>query len=224
VLALRTAKRRFLYLGLMAAAATIAVPFLPDSFKARMGTIENHQADESASTRVAVWGWTLKYVQDHPFGGGFDAYRGNKIAYMTKTADQAGNTTAVESKAVVDQGRAYHSSYFEMLGEQGYPGLFLWLLLHGLGIWQMELLRRRWTNRTGVNEQWQAPLANALQLAQIVYMAGSLFVGIAYQPFILMLIGIQCALWSYLRRIDAAKAAPARPLRRPIRLKPLAAD
>jgi hypothetical protein len=81
--------------------------------------------------------------------------------------------------------------------------LIIWLLLQLTGVWQMERLRRRWKKRTGADEQWQAPLANALQLAQVTYLSGAAFVGIAYQPFIYMLIGVQCGLWSYLNRIDA---------------------
>jgi O-antigen ligase len=203
VLSLRTVKRRFLYIALAGAAGLMAIPFLPQSFTERMGTIENHQADESASTRIAVWKWTWEYVQDNPLGGGFDAYRGNSIRYHTRAAETDGNTTSVESTLIVDQGRAYHSSYFEMLGEQGWPGFILWAWLQALGIWQMERIRRRWNDRTGAGQQWQAPLANALQQAQLVYLCGSLFVGIAYQPFILMLIGLQCGLWSYLKRIDS---------------------
>jgi hypothetical protein len=94
-----------------------------------------------------------------------------------------------------------------MLGEQGWPGLILWLWLQALGLWQMEKIRRRYKKRTGPTEQWQGPLANALQQAQLVYLAGGLFVGIAYQPFVFMLIGLQCALWSYLKRVEA----PQRP-------------
>ena len=41
-----------------------------------------------------------------------------------------------------------------------------------------------------------------MQQAQLVYLCGSLFVGIAFQPFILMIIGLQCGLWSYLRRLE----------------------
>lgn len=219
VIMLRTAKRRFLYMGLMAAAGVMAIPFLPQSFLERMGTIENHQADESASTRIAVWKWTWDYAKDHPTGGGFDAYRGNKIRYLTKDAEASGNTVSVETAYVEDAARAYHSSYFEMLGEQGWPGLILWLWLQALGLWQMERLRRRWKDREGADQQWQAPLANALQQAQLVYLLGSLFVGIAYLPFALLLIGVQCGLWSYLRRIDAPQA-PA--IRTPRRMKPLA--
>jgi probable O-glycosylation ligase (exosortase A-associated) len=214
VLWLRTAKRRLLYIGLMGAAGLMAVPFLPKSFTDRMNTIENHQSDESAGTRLAVWGWTWNYAKDHPMGGGFEAYRGNKIRYQKKVTETTGDVAEVESAYVVDEGRAYHSSYFEMLGEQGWPGLIVWLLLQVSGVWQMERLRRRWKKRAaeagGGDEsaQWQAPLANALQLAQLTYLAGAAFVGIAYQPFILMLIGLQCGLWTYLKRIDAP--APVR--------------
>ena len=202
VLALRHAKRRFLYVGLMGVAALVTIPFLPASYTKRMSTIENHQSDQSASTRVAVWKWTLNYVGDHPLGGGFDAFRGNKIKVETVEAEGSDNNVSRDVNETYDAGRAYHSAYFEMLGEQGWPGLGLWLWLQALGLWQMEKIRRRYQQRTGPNEQWQGPLANALQQAQLVYLAGGLFVGIAYQPVIFMLIGLQCGLWSYLKRVD----------------------
>ncbi|MCB5425554.1 putative O-glycosylation ligase, exosortase A system-associated [Altererythrobacter sp. CC-YST694] len=208
VLMLRSVKRRFLYMALGGVALLMAVPFLPQSFTERMSTIEKHEGDESASTRVAVWMWTLDYVKDHPFGGGFDAYRSNSFTYKTRvTLDMGSGITQTETQDVTDKARAYHSSYFEMLGEQGWPGFILWIWLHALGLWQMELLRRRYIRRARLDprqeDAWKAPLATALQQAQIVYLVGSLFVGIAFQPFILMLIGLQCALWSYLNRVDS---------------------
>lgn len=207
VLALRTAKNRFVYAAAAGLAALVALPFLPQSFTQRMATIENHQADQSASTRLAVWAWTLGYVKEHPFGGGFEAYRSNRLVIETRDVETSGSSVSVAENTITDQGRAYHSSYFEMLGEQGWPGLALWLWLQVSGLWQMERLRRRWGRKAaaqgaGPDLQWQAPLANALQQAQLVYLLGSAFVGIAFQPFILMLIGLQCGLWSYLRRIE----------------------
>ncbi len=203
VLALRNVKRRVLYIGIMAVLALIAIPLLPASYTQRMSTIQNHEADESAATRVAVWGWTLDYVKDHPLGGGFEAYRGNHVHVQLKGQSADGNNVSVETRDAYDKARAYHSSYFEMLGEQGWPGLFLWLWLMLSGLWQMERIRHRWKKRTGEGETWQAPLADALQQSLIVYMAGSLFVGIAFQPFCYMLIGLQCGLWSYLKRIES---------------------
>ena len=210
VLSLRSVKRRFLYLGMAGLIAAAAVPFLPKSFTERMSTIENHQSDQSASTRVAVWMWTLDYVKDHPFGGGFDAYRSNKLLIPTVVAEGSGNNVTLKTTLHVDQSRAYHSAYFEMLGEQGYAGLLLWAWIQLLGTWQMERLSRRWKGRTSPHEAWVAPLATALQLSQLVYFLGALFVGIAYQPVMFMIIGLQCGLWSYCRRIDAPVPQPIR--------------
>ena len=216
LLMLRDVKRRFVYLGAAAALGLVALPFLPQSWSARMSTLETAEEDTSASTRIAVWQWTIDYANSHPMGGGFDAYRGNKFTYKLPTRTSDGNTTSVTLEDHTDQARAYHSAIFEMLGEQGWPGLFLWLWIHGLGLWQMERIRRRWRNRARADQQWQAPLAVALQIAQVIYLVGSVFQGIAYQPFILTLIGVQCALWSWCRRADSpVRWRPRRPLPSP---------
>lgn len=217
LLTLRTVRNRFLYLVMAGVALLVAIPFLPDSYTARMGTIQNHQADESASTRLAVWKWTLGYVGDHPLGGGFEAYRGNTLKYETKAVVTDGSSTVVQTQDVQDKARAYHSSYFEMLGEQGWPGLTLWLTLHGLGILQMERIRRRWIKSTDARQQWYASFANALQQAEIVYLVGALFVGIAFQPFMFLIVALQCGLWAQcrdeLRQAGARQPARRRPVR-----------
>ena len=212
---LRYVKRRMLFIAAGAVLGLVALPFLPQSYYDRMSTITSHEGDQSASTRVQVWKWTLDYVAEHPFGGGFDAYRANKFTYDMPVKEESGEqTVAIEYREVTDEARAYHSAIFEMLGEQGWPGLGLWLWLHALGLWQMERIRRRWRDRTGADEQWQAPLAGALQVAQIVYLVGSLFQGIAYQPFILMLIGLQIGLWNWCWQADRRAAPVAAPGRR----------
>ena len=210
---LRDVKRRFLYLGAGAVLALMALPFLPQSWYQRMGTLEATEEDTSASTRIAVWEWTIDYANSHPFGGGFDAYRGNKFTYKLPVRTESGNTTSVQYQDHTDQARAYHSAIFEMLGEQGWPGLILWLWLHALGLWQMERIRRGWRKRSAEGETWQAPLAGALQFAQVIYLVGALFQGIAYQPFVLMLLGVQMGLWSYCRRTDS-QARKSRRIRR----------
>ena len=223
VLSLRTAKRRFLYVSMMTLAMIVVIPFLPASYTQRMSTIESHEGDESASTRIAVWKWTLDYVGDHPMGGGFDAFLGNRITYDTKATDTSGGTTSVEVNQVVDAGRAYHSAYFEMLGEQGWPGLIIWLTLHISGLLQMELVRRRFRNRTAPGETWQAPLANALQQGHVVYLVGAAFIGIAYQPFIYMLIALEIALANLVKRTETERAGARRPAGKRV-MKPINAQ
>ncbi len=212
VLMLRSARHRVLYAGIGALALVLAVPFLPQSYLARMNTIQGHSEDESASTRVAVWMWTLDYVKMHPFGGGFDAYRSNSFTYkMPKITGSPGNEQ-VTYEMVTDKARAYHSSYFEMLGEQGWPGLILWISLQLLGVWQMERIRWRFKRTEEGTRSWQWGLATALQQAQLIYLLGAAFVGIAYLPYMFMLVGMQCGLWSYVKR--TAREAPKASFRR----------
>lgn len=203
LLTLRDVKRRLVYLGLIGFVGLLALPLLPQSFTGRMETIQSYQADQSASTRLAVWGWTLDYVADHPFGGGFDAYRQNTL--RVKMVSGAGSATQViDQQLTEDKGRAYHSSYFEMLGEQGYPGLLLFLIIHIAGLVRMEVLRRRYRAATET-DAWIAPLASALQHGQIIYLVGSLFVGIAFQPFVYMLLAVQIGFDAYLKRRERAR-------------------
>ena len=211
VLMLRDVKRRLPYLALLGVAAAVAVPFLPSAFTERMGTIKTYQADESASTRIAVWKWTIDYAKDHPFGGGFEAYRGNHIRYDTVAVTGSGAQQTVTTTQEVDAARAYHSAYFEMLGEQGYPGLALWLAINLAGLVRMEVLRRRYRDAPA-DQRWVAPLAGALQNAQLVYLLGAAFIAIAFQPFIYMLIGAQIGLDTYLARLRAGESS--RPMRR----------
>ncbi|MBU6268008.1 MAG: O-antigen ligase family protein [Sphingomonadales bacterium] len=202
ILMLRSVKNKAVYLLGLPVVLLLAVPLLPSAFTNRMDTIQNHDSDESASTRVAVWQWTLGYAADHPLGGGFDSYRGNKIKIATSRADknQEGNVTSVVVNETEDAARAFHSAYFEMLGEQGWPGLFMWLALQITGITQLEWVIRRLRREKDAGSQSDYDLAKALQQAHFVYLAGALFVGLAYQPFIYMLIGLQIGLVEQVRR------------------------
>lgn len=215
IMMLRTVQHRFMYLVAAAAVAVMAVPFLPSSYTDRMSTIRAPAADESASSRLAVWKWTLDYVREHPFGGGFDVYRANSFTYRMPVTEGEGNTAVTNYIEVTDEGRAFHSSYFEMLGEQGWPGLILWLLLNITGVIQMERIARRWKKRAveapdDASVGWQAPLATALQQAHLVYLLGCFFVGIAFQPVMYMIIGFQIALANLCRESESSAADPRR--------------
>jgi probable O-glycosylation ligase (exosortase A-associated) len=207
-LMLRNAQRRFLYLAGASLLTLASIPFLPASFTGRMSTIQGYESDSSANVRLAVWGWTWNYAKEHPLGGGFGAYRQNKIEVRTVQTQVSGGVATVTARTAMDEGRAYHSSYFEMLGEQGFPGLILFLLIHGAGLVRMEIIRRRYRKADG-EQAWIAPLATALQHFQIVYLVGSLFVGIAYQPFPWLMFAVGIGLDAHVtRRARAGTKAP----------------
>ena len=211
ILMLRNVQRRFLYLAGAGLLTLASIPFLPDSFTGRMSTIQGYESDSSANVRLAVWEWTWNYAQENPLGGGFGAYRQNKIQVRTVATQTSGGVQTITARTDMDQARAYHSSYFEMLGEQGFPGLILFLLIQGAGLVRMEMLRRRYRKAEG-EEAWIAPLATALQHFQIIYLVGSLFVGIAYQPFPWLVFAVGIGLDAYVaRRTRGAASKPFLP-------------
>ncbi|HEX8641561.1 MAG TPA: putative O-glycosylation ligase, exosortase A system-associated [Allosphingosinicella sp.] len=211
VLMLRDVKRRFLYLAGAGMLAMVAVPFLPATFTSRMTTIQGYQADQSASTRLAVWRWTWDYAQQNPFGGGFGAFRQNEIVVQTVDTTSTGGVQVVSARMQADRGRAYHSSYFEMLGEQGFPGLALFLLIHGIGLVRMEVIRRRYRRETG-ELAWVSPLATSLQHFHIILLVGSLFVAIAYQPFPWLVLATQIGLDNWVGRRERTARRAAAPV------------
>ncbi|SEH17960.1 probable O-glycosylation ligase, exosortase A-associated [Sphingopyxis sp. YR583] len=211
MLSLRAVKHRFLYIAGAGLLAVAAIPFLPQSYTERMETIRGYKSDQSASTRVAVWAWTWEYAKENPFGGGFNAYLQNHVRVEKEAGANEDSASVYEEKS-----RAYHSSYFEMLGEQGYPGTALWLILHLSGLAQMERIRRRYLKTRRGEEQWIAPLATALQHGHIVYLIGSLFVAIAFQPFIYMMLALEIGLTTYCRRREKETGW------RPLTMQPMA--
>ena len=196
------AKRKLLFGAVGAVVAIASIPLLPDSFTGRMSTIQTYDEDNSASTRVAVWNWTLDFVKDHPFGGGFYAYKLNRIEVQTRRRVGEGSNMREETVTVVDEARAFHSSYFEVLGEHGYPGLLIFMTMLVAALLQLRGLYRRF--RTSDEDAWIAHLAKALGQTTIIYMCGSLFVGVAFQSTLYFLLGLAAALAQIAARRESA--------------------
>ena len=199
LLAFKDSKHKVGFVMGLVGLAVVALPFVPSAFSNRMDTITNYQSDESASTRVAVWKWTWEYALDHPMGGGFEMYRQNQLQVNKVIVTESGGQTMRQVVPYTDKGRAFHNSYFEMLGEQGFPGLLLWLYLQVVCIFRMEKVRRRYKVHRP-EDAWVRPFATALQGTHLVYLLGGTFVGIAFLPFIFMVVALQIGLHTYLAR------------------------
>ncbi|MFC3713289.1 putative O-glycosylation ligase, exosortase A system-associated [Sphingoaurantiacus capsulatus] len=196
------AKRKVVYAAVVGVFVIAAIPLLPQSFTERMGTIKTHSSDNSASTRVAVWMWTMDFVKSHPFGGGFYAYKLNEIEVVLHETVGEGNNAREVTRTVKDKARAFHSSYFEVLGEHGYPGITIFMLML-----LMTLLRLRSiyvTTRQKAEDNWSAELAIALSHCIMIYMVGSLFLGAAFQSTLYYLIGMAASLQLIARRSQIA--------------------
>jgi probable O-glycosylation ligase (exosortase A-associated) len=141
----------------------LAITFMPESWMERMRSVEHYEEDNSAMGRIRTWGMVLNLAMDRPIGGGgFEIYTRNVFARYAPDA----------------QPRAAHSIYFQMLGEHGYVGLFLFLLL-----WLLLWRDASWIirhSRTRVGWQWASDLAGMIQVSLVGYAVGGAFLSLAY--------------------------------------------
>ena len=137
---------------------------MPDHWHERMGTIQTYEEDESAMGRINAWKFAYALASDRPIvGGGFFAF-----------TPELFETYAPEPENYHDA----HSVYFEILGEHGFPGLFLFLAMGALGLRTAGKVVK--ANRDSPETVWMSDLAAMLQVSLVAYAVGGLFLGLAY--------------------------------------------
>ena len=110
--------------------AISAVNFMPDRWTQRMNTIESADKDESFLGRVVAWKQAVLIANDHPFVGvGFKGGQNQGIWTYYKPDFDIFNSIIDTSGTNFVQAKAAHSIYFQVMGDMGYTGLFLFLLL-----------------------------------------------------------------------------------------------
>jgi putative inorganic carbon (hco3(-)) transporter len=171
----------------------VGLQLTSDTWMDRMSTIKNYNSENSALGRIRVWEWTIDYVKEHPLGGGFNVYVVNSITLPT----QDGSDLEVK-------GKAFHSIYFEVLGEHGFVGLFLFLGIAALSfryLWKAARAGREYQEL-----QWTAALASALMVSLVALMACGAFIGIAFQPPLYYIFSASFCIHAYVQRVRAAGA------------------
>ncbi len=180
----------------MAGCAALVLYVASGAWTERMSTIETYRQENSAYTRILMWRWTLDYAAQHPLGGGFYVHSTSRIE-----DDMDG-----DGKVEVQVGRAAHSSYFELLGEQGWPGLFLFLLIACRCLWVYQWVVRR--TRGNPDLLWCKELAAALQCGLLTVMACGAFIGVSMQPMFWYLFALSTCMGEYVRRVQAPAVSP----------------
>jgi probable O-glycosylation ligase (exosortase A-associated) len=184
-------KVRYAIYGAIVGAIAALYVIRPDSeWLERMSTITHYNQDSSAEGRILVWKWTLNFVKTHPFGGGFNSY-------VIDTIEFPG---ADGSAAYVVHGKAFHSMYFEMLGEHGWPGLGLFLTL--LIATFLTLVRVALKCRKLPEMAWCRDLAIAFMIAEVVLAVCGAFIGIAFQPEVYYTFAMTAMLASHVRTVE----------------------
>lgn len=146
---------------------------MPQQYWDRMNTIRTYEQDDSAMGRINAWYTALNIAKDRITGGGFEAFKAPTFQLY-----------APEPENVHD----VHSIYFQAMGEQGFIGFGLFMLI-GLSAWRTgRLVIRECQNDPG--RKWAADLAAMTQVSLIGYATGGAFLGLSYfdYPYDLVII------------------------------------
>jgi probable O-glycosylation ligase (exosortase A-associated) len=148
----------------LAIVVPLVLTFMPDEWWARMQTISSYQQDTSALGRINAWWFAFHLSLDHPIvGGGFEAF--NPELFLKYAPNPLDFHDA-------------HSIYFQVLGEQGYVGLVLFIAL-GLAV----VRTGGWIERQAAripDMGWAARAAAMIQVGLVGYAVGGAFLGLAY--------------------------------------------
>lgn len=160
--------------------------FMPSSWHSRMDSISDYQSDTSAQGRINAWHMAWNLASDRFFGGGFEIY--NKPTFLAYAP-------------VPNDVHAAHSIYFQVLGEHGFVGLTLFLL-----IWWLTWRWAGWLRihaRYDANTQWASVLGAMVQASLVGYLVGGAFLSLAYfdLPYNLLVLVVLARRWieHYLR-------------------------
>ena len=104
-------------------------------------------------------------------------------------------------------GRAFHSIYFEILGEHGYVGFGIFALVVVTTFLTIFRIRRQ---TRGIAElAWLHDLMRAMMMTVLIYLAGANFIGIGFQPPLYYFIAIVISAGQYYSRAMRSPSVPA---------------
>lgn len=176
--------------------AVAMLPLMPDTWWDRMDTLRTYGQDESALGRLTAWGMAWNLAKDRLMGGGFMV----ALPFVYAIYAPAATTSLVA-----------HSIYFQIMGEHGFIGLFLFLLV-GVLTW-IDAARLRRLGGQHPDLKWAADLGSMMQVSMIGFAVTGAFLSMAYfdLPYNVM---AAAALALRMARREAEQAAGAA-LRRP---------
>lgn len=168
------------------------VPFglaaLPESWWDRMETIRTYDQDTSAMGRIIAWQLAWNIAMDRVTGAGF--------ATATRFIFE------IYSPIPDIQPLVAHSIYFQVLGDHGFIGLFIYLALWFATYRTAGNLKKLTENRPDI--VWIRDLGRMIQVSLIGFFVGGAFLSLAYWDVPFYILVLVVALDRFARRPQVA--------------------
>jgi probable O-glycosylation ligase (exosortase A-associated) len=169
---LKSRNKIFTLISILVVVGALAT-IMPQEWYDRMHTIETYEEDKSAKDRINAWWMAYNIANTRITGGGFEAFVPWTANIYAPNPDRSADA---------------HSIYFEILGEHGFIGFTMFMLL-GWFTWNTGNRIRRLGKRRP-ETKWTADLASMIQVSMVGYAASGAFLGLAYFDLYYTLIAI----------------------------------
>jgi len=152
----------------------------------RIHSIESYESDPSFQGRRVQWEYALELADARLTGGGFGS-----------------DLRAERHDGKSREARAYHSNYFQMLGDHGWPGLILYIILL-ISTWRLgNAIIKQAGEETDL--LWARDLVAMVKSCMVAYMVGGLVITHAYyEPFYVLVALLTAARGIMERQISAS--------------------
>lgn len=185
---------------------SVSVLLLPDKWYDRMETIETATQDSSFTNRLTSWKiHTLMALERPVLGAGF------KATYFQPVWDRLAldiyKIDIIETPPPGEESWAAHSIYFQVLGDHGFVGFSLFML-----VILLLFLKMRWVivtlGRAPWNEthHWQVDLARMMQVSLLGYCTAGAALSLAYLELFWVLAAAMAALSMQVRVMVSQQA------------------
>jgi probable O-glycosylation ligase (exosortase A-associated) len=156
----------------------ILVPIMAGpEIRARFLTIKDHEVDASANSRKAAWRAAWQMAVENPILG--VGLRNSPVFSHEYGADS--------------EGRVIHSQYFQIVADNGFVGLALFLLIFVTAWLSLRRCRQLASVRTDPEAHWIAAMANGVECSLGLYAFGTIFLSTetCELPWLLQLLAAQ---------------------------------
>ena len=176
---------------MMVVAVVMVLAIMPKEWYDRMNTIKTYEQDASSRGRINAWWFAYNLAEVRITGGGFETFKGDLFEIYAPNPNDVHDA---------------HSIYFEVLGEHGFVGLTLFLLL-AFATWRTGMWVIKKTKHDP-GKKYAGDLAAMTQVSILGYAVGGAFLGLAYFDLYYHLICIIVLNKVILLNEEAQAAAP----------------
>lgn len=181
----RKSKKKIIGFFFLAIILIVGLAYAPPQYFQRMDRIVNYEKDGSAQGRLLAWQSAIRMALDKPFLGVGSGHF--SVKYGTDYRPPGYGRTDLPWQTA-------HSIYFLALGELGFPGLFVVLVLIILNFITVGKRIKTIRRATGLGRSQVEMLLISLNGSLLAYTVGGTFLSVLYYPYLYFLLGmIGCA-------------------------------